>query len=95
MSADLERNRLDPETLRSDARYLLEENEDDLIGFVASLLKQIREDCDRRDAITEGYEWSNRRTEQRAEEAERERNDYREALRAVKHAVRPIRIGRW
>lgn len=85
-------DRLDPAQLHADATWLLQRN--DPHELVVALLKQVRENDDRQNAIRDGYSASCRSMEERATEAEQERNEYREALRGVRRAVRGLRLGR-
>lgn len=87
------RNRLDPEVLAEDATNLLA-TAGDVHALVVSLLKTCRQNDDTENAIRQGYEFTSRLLEDQLRAAETERNEYREALRAVRRATRNLRLGR-
>jgi hypothetical protein len=86
-------HRLDPQELFDDAAALLAHNADPQ-RLVADLLKTIRQQDNRLNAIHDSYSHNDKVAWERVDVAEKERNEYREALRVVKRAVRDIRLGR-
>lgn len=94
MAGEPQRERTDPDELREDASRLLANHQGIEIDLVVSLLKHIREHADEVEWVRDGHGWSYQSLEQQHREVCDERNAYREALRAVKHAVRNVKVGR-
>jgi hypothetical protein len=86
-------DRLDPEVLAADATKILSHTVD-VHALVVSLLREIRLNCDREQAIRDGYAYSAQQNRDWAQRCQDEANEYREALRTVKRAVRHITVGR-
>lgn len=88
-------DRLNPAVLRRDAQQLLQMNEGRIDALVYDLLREARLADERVENVRKGHSHDVQYAEKRADEAEQERNEYREALRLVKRATRHIRVGRW